>query len=174
MSNRSLLLMGLATALAGACAAQATSTQSPVQNEVSRTAEGAGLPLGDYACVIDDYTAFLCRVETDADGKKQLAKHGGSQRIRGAVYDRADGFDFAGTFFCPWGACDAPVRARFHKLGTSVYASKFAVTHGEVSFRLQYLDGKPFGAAMYGGDGYSGGFGAGGYGGLVYGLNYGY
>jgi hypothetical protein len=74
--------------------------------------------IGKYSCTFtqDDYTysPFPCVISETAEGI-QLEKTAGSQRIKGLVNITDDGFDFSGTYFCPFGDCTSNATGHFEK-----------------------------------------------------------
>jgi hypothetical protein len=74
--------------------------------------------IGKYSCTFtqDDYTysPFPCVISQTAEGI-QLEKTAGSQRIKGLVNITEDGFDFSGTYFCPFGDCTSNATGHFEK-----------------------------------------------------------
>ena len=116
---------------------------------------------GDYACQIEDYPAFHCVVYAAEDGELRLEKLEGSQRFRGRVFRADTGFDFEGTFFCPWGDCTQEVSAQFRPQGDGTFRGEMK-TAGIQSVTLrQVVGGWTYGGIAYGGLGY-GGLGYGG------------
>lgn len=73
---------------------------------------------GKYSCTFtqDDYTysPFPCVISQTAEGI-QLEKTAGSQRIKGLVNITEEGFDFSGTYFCPFGDCTSNATGSFAK-----------------------------------------------------------
>ena len=139
----------------------------------------AGLANGEYYCSFTvgsySYPNFPCIVYTRRDGRQVLEKVAGSQRIHGIVDSTERGFNFQGTFFCPWGSCTEEVTARFVQSTQSVYQGTLITNAGQrsVMVRLQYLPGglpRGYGARYYGGARYGYGYG---YGGRSYGGRYG-
>lgn len=80
--------------------------------------------LGDYACTFTqgDYTydPFRCVIKK-VDGRLQLEKLSGSQRIKGEIHLTEEGFTFEGIFFCPWGDCDSTASGEFTKISEGKY-----------------------------------------------------
>lgn len=80
--------------------------------------------IGNYACTFtqDDYTydPFTCVIKQLGD-ELQLEKISGSQRIKGKILLTEEGFDFEGTYFCPWGDCTSPATGKFKKLAQGLY-----------------------------------------------------
>lgn len=119
-----------------------------------------------YYCSIQDggfkYPAYPCAVRK-LDGRWMLAKLAGSQRFRGEVIPRGDGFAFDGEFYCPFGDCTQPLHGTFKPIGNGALRGTFS--DASLVVVLQPAPDAAFGGAAYGGDGY-GGFG---YGGATYG-----
>jgi hypothetical protein len=70
------------------------------------------------------YPAFLCTIQRRGNGLL-LEKHGGSQRVRGAVTSAGDGFAFTGVFYCPDGAQgEWPVRGSFQREASGSFAGE--------------------------------------------------
>ena len=120
-----------------------------------------------YYCSIQDgafkYPAFPCAVRK-VDGRWMLAKLAGSQRFRGEVRPRGEGFSFDGEFYCPWGDCSQPLHGMFTSIGNGALRGTFR--DASMTVVLKPAPDAAFGGATYGGDGY-GGFG---YGGDTYGV----
>jgi hypothetical protein len=120
-----------------------------------------------YYCSIQDgeykYPAYPCAVRK-IEGRWMLAKLAGSQRIRGEVIPRADGFTFDGELYCPWGDCTQPLHGMFESIGNGALRGTFR--DARLVVVLQPAPDSAFGGASYGGDGY-GGFS---YGGGTYGM----
>ena len=74
--------------------------------------------IGKYSCTFtqDDYTysPFPCVISQTEEGI-QLEKLAGSQRIKGLVDITENGFDFNGSYFCPFGDCTAEATGHFEK-----------------------------------------------------------
>ncbi|BDU39160.1 DUF4893 domain-containing protein [Vibrio nigripulchritudo] len=76
--------------------------------------------VGNYACAFTQYSGdetyaypdFKCKI-IEKDGVLTLEKLSGSQRIKGVVTPTATGFEFEGTYFCPWGDCTHDVYGEF-------------------------------------------------------------
>lgn len=119
-NERSKFHVALATAclwLAGAASATAGVPALPAKPLVGRykcsfMTGGSGLNYRypDFACVI-----------RAKDGGLELEKLSGSQRIRGKGRVVADGFLFAGLYFCPFGDCDSDVSGKFTRVNSSVF-----------------------------------------------------
>ncbi len=151
----------------------------PAQNQSQGTdayageAEAAGSPAiaagvanGEYLCSFTSgdyvYPEFPCIVYARRDGRQVLEKVGGSQRIHGVIATTDDGFDFEGTFYCPWGSCTQQVGARFLAEGPSIYRGTLSTQSGPVIVSLRFVPG-----------GLPRGYGGYGYGGTRYGMSYG-
>jgi hypothetical protein len=116
---------------------------------------------GDYACQIEDYPAFRCVVYAAEDGALRLEKLEGSQRFRGRVFAAESGFDFEGTFFCPWGDCTQEVSAQFRPQGDGTFRGTMKTAGIQVVTLRHVPGGWTYGGLGYGGLGY-GGLGYGG------------
>lgn len=121
----------------------------------------AVLAPGDYACQIEDYPAFRCVVYNAEDGAMRLEKLEGSQRFRGRVFRAETGFDFEGTFFCPWGDCTEEVHASFRPQGDGAFRAQMGTRPVQVVTLRHVPGGWTYGGVSYGGMGY-GGIGYGG------------
>jgi hypothetical protein len=78
-----------------------------------------------WSCQISDYDPQPCRLER-AEGGWYLRKLMGSQRFKGTVtFAGETAFDFAGSFFCPWGDCTSPMTARFDKAADGGYTTSY-------------------------------------------------
>ncbi len=120
-------------------------------------AEGGVLqvPDGAYACTIDKYDPFPCRVSTEPSGSKRLEKLGGSQRFSGIIEPGARGFSFRGTYYCPYGDCTEAVTGDFVAFDDGLYRGKLS-TQNPTTVTIQYTEYGGYGASMYGGDLYGG------------------
>lgn len=101
-----------------------------------------------WSCQISDYDPQPCKVAQDS-GQWRLTKLLGSQRFTGVVAPRGASLAFAGEFYCPWGACTAPMDVDFNPDGAAGYMANF---DGE-EVRLRYdadLESE-YGGAGYGG-----------------------
>lgn len=80
--------------------------------------------IGKYACTFtqDGYTydPFTCVIKK-VDQDLILEKVSGSQRIKGSIQLTKSGFDFEGSYFCPYGDCTSPARGQFKKLSEGKY-----------------------------------------------------
>ena len=113
---------------------------------------GAGFRDGAlWSCQISDYDPQPCKLHRDGDGWR-LTKLLGSQRFDGALGVRGAVLGFAGQFFCPWGACDAPMNVEFVPEGPDGSGPYVADFDGD-TIRLRYDEGV---AGEYGGAGYGG------------------
>jgi len=79
----------------------------------------AGDLIGKYSCTFtqdgDTYNPFPCVISQTEEGI-QLEKLAGSQRIKGLVNITDNGFDFNGSYFCPFGDCTADATGHFEKI----------------------------------------------------------
>lgn len=101
---------------------------------------GDGSLLGKYKCqlTIDGktYPAAECEiVPGDLEGVLWIEKRQGSQRFAGEVTPSGGGFDLAGYFYCPQGACDEEVKATFARTGDGFEAT-IQTAHGPVKVTL--------------------------------------
>ncbi len=102
-----------------------------------------------WSCQIADYDPQPCKVSA-VEGGWRLAKLLGSQRFRGTLIEQGAGLGFRGDFFCPWGACDAPMAVEF---GPDPASGGFVTEFGGDAVRMRYdeqLEGE-WGGAGYGG-----------------------
>jgi hypothetical protein len=109
-------------------------------------------PRGAYWCTIDDESfaqhRFACVIKT-VGSRLVLGKLTGSERIRGIVTPREDGFELTGELYCRWTACTRSlVRGTFRD--------------DPIVIRLMPAPTNAFGGDGYGGDGYGDPFGYGG------------
>lgn len=157
------------------------STTLPANSYQQTSAAGdapGGLSAGDYSCTIETdgyrYPPFHCAIYVAEDGSAMLEKLSGSQRFRGRLDPSADqdgqvgGFHFAGTYFCPWGACTDNVSGDFAAQGPGVFRGTLQGSDqrvAPVTVTLTYLPGGfTYGGAGYGGVAYGGrGYGRTGY-----------
>jgi hypothetical protein len=131
--------------------------------------ENRGAPLAQeprvepYWCSISDggfdYPQMPCTIRM-VDGRRVLAKLAGSQRIRGVITPRGDGFTFDGELFCPWGDCTKHLVGVFQPTGDGGLRGTFDDESMAITL-VRAPDSSAWGGAGYGGDGYGGG----GYGG---------
>ena len=84
------------------------------------------------------------------DGGWQLTKLLGSQRFAGSVAKAGEGLAFDGDFFCPWGACDAPMQVQFEPDGDGT-AYKAVFDGDEIRLRYDEALEGAWGGAGYGG-----------------------
>lgn len=120
------------------------------------------VPDGNYSCTIGGYDPFPCRVATEKDGRKRLEKLAGSQRFSGIISTTANGFQFRGTYYCPFGDCTEAVTGDFIAYDDGLYRGKLSTAREPTTVTVQYT--------QYGGAGYGGGrYGAMLYGGVGYG-----
>jgi len=124
----------------------------------SQPALAAGVANGEYLCSFTSgdyvYPEFPCIVYARRDGRQILEKVGGSQRIHGLISNTDDGFDFEGTFYCPWGSCTEQVGARFITEGSAIYRGTLSTQSGPVIVSLRFVPGGL--PRSYGGYGYAG------------------
>ncbi len=102
-----------------------------------------------WTCQISDYDPQPCKVSRRGRGW-QLVKLLGSQRFAGALAKAGDGLAFDGGFFCPWGACDAPMRVQFDPDGGAA-AYKTVYEGDEIRLRYDEALAGEWGGAGYGG-----------------------
>lgn len=93
--------------------------------------------IGKYACTFTQegytYDPFTCVIKK-VDEDLVLEKISGSQRIKGKIQLTADGFEFEGTYFCPYGDCTSPAKGKFKQLSTGkfegpVYTEESSTSH---------------------------------------------
>jgi hypothetical protein len=110
-----------------------------------------------YYCSIQErdfvYPAFPCAVRK-IDGRWMLAKLGGSQRFRGELTPRGDGFAFVGELYCPFGDCARPLHGELRPIGNGKLRGTF--DDASIVVVLAPAPDAAFGGASYGGDGYGG------------------
>lgn len=164
----------VSAAVATACIVQGQPThpqpapaQGPYQAQPGQDPQGEAAPAvaashelrdGEYFCSFTvgqySYPNFPCVVYRRRDGRQVLEKLSGSQRIHGVVQPAAGGFDFRGTFFCPWGSCTEEVSARFTaSQSPDIYEGTLFKNNGanQILVRLRYLpSGFPRGYGGYG------------------------
>lgn len=74
--------------------------------------------IGKYSCTFTQdgytYSPFPCVISQTEEGI-QLEKTAGSQRIKGMINITEEGFDFSGTYFCPFGDCTSDASGSFAK-----------------------------------------------------------
>jgi hypothetical protein len=74
--------------------------------------------IGKYSCTFTQdgytYSPFPCVISQTTEGI-QLEKTAGSQRIKGLINITEEGFDFSGTYFCPFGDCTSAASGSFAK-----------------------------------------------------------
>lgn len=110
-----------------------------------------------------DYPPMPCVVRRE-HGRYMLAKLAGSQRFRGVIQPRGDGFTFDGEFYCPWGDCTQPLHGVFARQQDGTLRGTFDDKSIVVTM-TRAADPNTFAGAGYGGDTYGGS----GYGGARYG-----
>lgn len=112
-----------------------------------------------YFCSIEQsgfkYPGYPCAIRK-IEGRWMLAKLAGSQRFRGEVRVRGEGFTFEGELYCPWGDCVQTLHGVFKPAGRGALRGTFR--DAELIVTLVPAPDSAFGGAAYGGDGY-GGFG---------------
>lgn len=148
-----------------------TGGDTTIGNRSALSASDTGLA-AQYWCSIRngefEYPQMPCVIEQGRDGRYVLAKLAGSQRFRGVVKPRGDGFTFDGEFYCPWGACTKPLHGVFKATGDGRLRGTF--DDETLVVTLTRAGSGAFGGAGYGGAAYGGlGYGGGGYGGSRYG-----
>jgi hypothetical protein len=99
----------------------------PVHAADSIKTSSQGL-VGKYACTFtqDGYTydPFVCIISKKGE-QLELVKISGSQRIKGIIKVKKDGFDFDGIYFCPYGECTKKVATSFKKISKGSYVGTF-------------------------------------------------
>ncbi|MCX5744625.1 MAG: hypothetical protein NT062_19210 [Proteobacteria bacterium] len=151
---------------------------TPVGNAQPLVQPGSSPLEGEYWCSISvppfdgtetryAYPNFPCTIRNQ-DRQLVLEKHGGSQRFTGAVLPHAGGFAFDGKFYCPWGACDQPLRGEFRNNAQGELIGTFS-DDGKIEVRMVRAQPGAFGGAGYGLGYGGGGYGGGSYGGQMYG-----
>lgn len=148
----------------GLVACSAGCTQSPATGTAQPKLETSGHdPRGTYWCTIDDESSehrFACVIKT-VGSRLVLGKLTGSERIRGIVTPREDGFELTGELYCRWTKCTKPlVRGTFVPDGSGAYRGTFR--DDPIVIRLMPAPANAFGGEGYGGDGYGDPFGYGG------------
>jgi len=121
-------------------------------------------PRGAYWCTIDDESfaqhRFACVIKKVGE-RLVLGKLTGSERLRGVVTPREDGFEFTGEIYCRWTKCTKElVRGVFVPDGSGAYRGAFP--NDPMIVRLHPAPANAFGGEGYGGDGYGDPFGYGG------------
>lgn len=80
--------------------------------------------IGKYSCTFTQegytYDPFTCVIKK-VDQDLVLEKISGSQRIKGKIQLTAEGFEFEGTYFCPYGDCTSSTKGKFTQLSASVF-----------------------------------------------------
>lgn len=153
MTSRSMTL--LAAALVAACGGSSkpsTIGNTPAGGQPVEQAEALGPGFTDgalWTCQISDYDPQPCKVSR-GDGGWQLTKLLGSQRFAGSVAKAGEGLAFDGDFFCPWGACDAPMQVQFEPDGDGT-AYKAVFDGDEIRLRYDEALEGAWGGAGYGG-----------------------
>lgn len=134
-------------------------------NNVDMTASyWCSITSGEY-----EYPKMPCVIR-QVNGRFMLAKLAGSQRFRGVVRKKGEGFSFDGEFYCPYGDCTQEMHGEFRPVGDGTLRGMFSNSI-VVTLTPAPDGGASFGGVGYGGDSY-GGFGYGGwtYGGATYGM----
>lgn len=134
-------------------------------NDVDMTASyWCSITSGDF-----EYPQMPCVIR-QVNGRFMLAKLAGSQRFRGVVRKKGEGFAFDGEFYCPWGDCTQPMKGDFTPIGEGKLRGTFSNSI-VVTLTPAPDGGASFGGVGYGGDSYGGvGYGGFGYGGATYGM----
>lgn len=146
ISMVSLLVLA---ACGGPTRQQATISNTGSEQPLAQPAAGASFRNGAlWTCQISDYDPQPCKLTQTADGWR-LVKLLGSQRFDGTLAPNGSRLDFDGQFFCPWGACDAPMHVQFERKGDASYATVFE--GDDIALRYDEALAGEFGAAGYGG-----------------------
>lgn len=165
-----MLLSILAVACGGGSKGGATTTtgggDTTIGNHSALVASSSDMT-ASYWCSIANgefvYPAMPCVIR-NVDGRFKLEKLAGSQRFRGIVTPRGDGFTFAGEFYCPWGDCTHPLHGVFAPIGDG----KLRGTFDDKTIVVTMTRAQE--TSMWGGAGYGGSaYGGGSYGGSAYG-----
>jgi hypothetical protein len=140
---------------------------TPLENRKPLTADDHAPKQKPYWCAISDggfdYPQMPCAIRT-IGGKLILAKLAGSQRFRGVITPRGQGFVFDGELYCPWGDCQKPLRGSFEPIGSDSMRGTFDDDSMIVTL-VPAPANSAWGGTSYGGDAYGGS----GYGGFGYG-----
>src|SRR5687767_12846151 len=108
-----------------ACWSSKPSDPSTIENRALATERDL---TAAYHCSIRDgeyqYPPYPCAVRK-IDERWMLAKLGGSQRFRGEIKPRGDGFSFHGELYCPWGDCTQPLHGEFRAIGNGALRGSF-------------------------------------------------
>jgi hypothetical protein len=180
MKRSSLVVLGLASAIAGACASRAPAPSTVFYRP------GALQP-GEYACSIHSgvqHPEYPCQLTAasssgEADGELWLEKLAGEVRYAGRVVPSAAGYHFEGERFCPYDECTEVIAMELRPAGLG-YVAEGTDADGPFRFTMRYVG--EVGAMGWGGGAYGGGDGGydddtGYYGGDYYGYggdDYGY
>jgi hypothetical protein len=177
MWRPAVVRFGMLCILAVACSggSRTTSSDTTIGNRGPLVTGTAADTTAAYWCSIRsgefEYPAMPCVIRT-VRGELMLEKLAGSQRFRGVVRPRGEGFTFDGEFFCPWGDCTQPLRGVFQPIGEGrlrgTFDDKSIVVTLTRASGVEAFGGSGYGGAAYGGSGY-GSFGGFGYGGVRYG-----
>ena len=168
------VLASLAVVACGGGSKGGAGSETTIGNRSALSASDSSLA-AQYWCSIRngefEYPQMPCVIEQQGDGRFVLAKLAGSQRFRGVVKPRGDGFTFDGEFYCPWGDCTKPLRGVFKSTGDGRLRGTFDDDASlVVTLTRAPANGGGFGGAGYGGAAYGGfGYGGWGYGGSSYG-----
>jgi hypothetical protein len=190
MKRSSLVVLGLVSAVAGACAARRPAA-GPVLYR-------AGLKPGEYACSIYggiQYPEYPCQVTLvssgEADGEMWLEKLAGEVRYAGRLVPAGLGYHFEGERFCPGDECSETIAMDLLPGAVGFFADG-TDADGPFRFSMRYVgevgtmgwgggvygyaessdedyygyDDDYYGGDYYGGDYYGGGY----YGGGTYGV----
>jgi hypothetical protein len=113
---------------------------------------------GSYACAIEDagyrYPPFHCVIKRTGE-RLDLVKLDGSQRFEGEVREGADGLQFVGRFYCPFGDCTQELHGVFAPSGAGGWKGTFRDAKFVV-WMAPAEAGGAFGGQGYGGAGYGG------------------
>ncbi len=124
-----------------------------------------------YWCAITsgeyDYPPMPCEIRK-VNANFMLAKLAGSQRFRGVVKPRGDGFTFDGEFYCPFGDCTQPLHGVFARTSDGKFRGTFN-DNAIIVTMTRTEENSSWGGAGYGGGSYGGAYGGMGYGGSTYG-----
>ncbi|HUJ59624.1 MAG TPA: hypothetical protein VLX92_14060 [Kofleriaceae bacterium] len=141
--------------LLAACVLVACVTDRHYSTIENRAAVGPRTLEGAYWCsILNDgfqYPRFPCVIRT-VDRRLVLTKLAGSQRFRGVVRPRGDGFSFDGEYYCPWGDCTQQLHGAFHASGEALRGS----FPGGLVIELVPAPDSAFGGTSYAGTGYAG------------------
>jgi hypothetical protein len=132
---------------------------TPIENRRSVTSEEPRpATQTPYWCSISDggfeYPEMPCAIRREGHAEI-LAKLAGSQRFRGTITRRGDGFLFTGELYCPWGDCEKSLRGTFEPVGNGALRGTFDNDSMVVTLVPAPAD-SAWGGASYGGDSYGG------------------